>query len=547
MKKHIYRNLKLFVRTLSFKLFLVFFLIIGVLFAIYTRLNHNLQMDIFEEMVQHSAYRSGDLIKYSLHRLMLLNTRDDLDATIKTIGDEPGIEHIRIYNKEGEISFSNIDSEIGEAVDMKAEACFVCHSVEEPFKELPVELKSRVFQSPDDQHRIMGLIIPIYNDLECSNADCHAHDEDQVVLGIMDVQMSMKEMDEAITDGENEALSIGFSILLISIAMVALAVYWVIYRPIHELRIGTEKLATGDMDYRIQLNRKDTLGDLANSFNYMAENLKTAYGELKEWSETLEERVQDKAAELESIHKELLHVERMTSLGKMSATVAHELNNPISGIVNYAKLLQRKVDRTMPEAPEKTQIIERLDLIRAEGLRCGNIVKNLLLFARGSSAHFQENRLREIVDRAVSLVHHHTELAGIDTSVDIDIQPGTLVCDFDQLLQAMIALLMNAIEAMPHGGKLTISATNQKENVLLSVRDSGPGIPDDIKDKIFEPFFSTKNDNKGVGLGLAVVYGIVQRHRGKIWVETPPSGGTTFQILLPLQQEKSVSNTVVET
>ncbi|MCB0270138.1 MAG: ATP-binding protein, partial [Calditrichaeota bacterium] len=108
-------------------------------------------------------------------------------------------------------------------------------------------------------------------------------------------------------------------------------------------------------------------------------------------------------------------------------------------------------------------------------------------------------------------------------------------------------LLMNAIEAMPHGGKLAISAIHQQENVLLSVRDSGPGIPDEIKDKIFEPFFSTKNDNKGVGLGLAVVYGIVQRHRGKIWVETPPSGGTTFQILLPLQQEKSVSNTVVET
>ncbi|MEJ2635151.1 MAG: HAMP domain-containing sensor histidine kinase [Calditrichia bacterium] len=519
---------------------MILLLLVMVLFVLYSTLYSTRQVHIYENTVGQSAYRVSDVIKKSLYRLMLQNEREELFHTIVSIGDEPGIELVRIYNKKGEITFSTKPSETGRIVDMKAEACYACHAANQPIVSLPMQKKTRIYRATDGR-RIMGLINPIRNAPECSNQVCHAHSKDQTILGVLDVQMSLEELDQALSQTRLTVFTLSTGLIILAMILFAIVVYLIIYRPINTLKTGTVRLAVGDLDYRIDMQRKDELGMLARSFNNMAENLKRAYTELKNWSNRLAVRVEEKTEELERMHRGMLQVEKMSSLGKMAATVAHELNNPLAGIVTYSKLLQKRISKSYSANGDCEKILKELQLIESESMRCGNIVRNLLAFARGTSVNFQEWPLKEIVDRAMGIVQHHMKLGKIEGRSSIEINPDKIVCDPDQLLQALVALLVNAVEAMPDGGELEIAARNMPRNpdrVLLSVKDTGVGIPEGVKDKIFEPFFSTKRDQKGVGLGLAVVYGIIQRHNGKIYVESKEKEGTSFFIELPIQPKE---------
>ena len=544
MKNQAKKHLQSFFHSLSFKLFLVLLILLVILFSFYNMISSRLQMQMLENTVGLATYRHSDIIKKSLYRLMLLNEREELYQTILLMGEEPGVESIRIYNKKGEIKFSIKESETGQIVDMKAEACYDCHAANQPIEALPKKERTRIYRSADGR-RIMGMINPIRNAPECSSAPCHAHQPDQTILGVLDVQMSLSELDDAMFETQSLMYVIFFAIILLAMILIAIVVYLIIYRPVRNLQIGTATLAGGDFGYRIKMQRKDELGMLARSFNNMASNLKVAHTELKNWSNLLEERVEEKTNELEQIHQGMLHVEKMASLGKMAASAAHELNNPLAGIVTYAKLLIKKVQNDVTIGSEKESILERLELIRSESMRCGNIVRNLLEFSRGTSANFQKCLLGDVIERAKKIVNHHIELAKIETITRIEIKPDSITCDPDQMLQAFVALMVNAVEVMPNGGRLEIIAENDSDDphyVVIKISDSGAGVPEDLKAKIFEPFFSTKKEKSGVGLGLAVVYGIIQRHKGKIWMESQEEKGTTFLIKLPLTQPDKKEN-----
>jgi two-component system NtrC family sensor kinase len=171
-------------------------------------------------------------------------------------------------------------------------------------------------------------------------------------------------------------------------------------------------------------------------------------------------------------------------------------------------------------------------------MRCGNIVRDLLTYARQGSAEFRPAALHELVDRALKLVAHHVELRGLTAERDFALADDQLLCDHEQIVQALIALLINAVEAMTEGGRLTVRTWADAAvpgAVRLSVADTGVGITPELQSRIFDPFFSTKHETKGVGLGLAVVSGIVQRHEGRIEVASSPGRGTTFTITLPRQ------------
>jgi two-component system NtrC family sensor kinase len=220
----------------------------------------------------------------------------------------------------------------------------------------------------------------------------------------------------------------------------------------------------------------------------------------------------------------------------MAATVAHELNNPLSGILTYAKVTSRRVTALLPEGPDRTRLLDALKLIQSESMRCGNIVRDLLTYARQSRAEFRPAQLHVLVDQALQLVAHHTELRGVGTDRDLALADDHLVCDGEQVVQALIALFINAVEAMGEGGRLAVRSWDDPtapRTLKLSISDNGVGIPPEIQPRIFDPFFSTKHETKGVGLGLAVVYGIIQRHDGRIIVESRPGHGTTFTITLP--------------
>jgi signal transduction histidine kinase len=181
-------------------------------------------------------------------------------------------------------------------------------------------------------------------------------------------------------------------------------------------------------------------------------------------------------------------------------------------------------------------MLDDLELIRAESMRCGKIVRDLLTYARQSAPEFQAAHLHDVIQHALKLIAHHTELGHVTTETDLRLRDDLVVCDREQIVQALVALLVNAVEAMPTGGRLTLRTwepPGAAGRVAFSVSDTGVGIPDELRERVFDPFFSTKSDTKGVGLGLAVVYGIVQRHEGTISVQSAPGAGTTFTIEIP--------------
>lgn len=529
-------NLSSLSSSLSFRLFLILFLTILGVFLVFSTLTVRRERRMTEDLVRAEAFRASDFIRQSLRSCMMENDRACIRRDVSLLGNEPGVEAIRIYNKEGEITFSSLAGELDSRVDERAEPCRVCHATQEPLLEVSTEELTRMSMERDEHgHRLLRVLNPILNTTGCSE-NCHAHPTSRSVLGVLDVQLSMEAVDIAITAASRRSNALAGGFILLAALLTAGIVYWAVYLPTKRLRAGTEALARGDLDVEIDLDRSDELGTLAGSFNLMARNLKSADRELREWSRTLEERVSEKTAALEEMTRQMIQVEKAASVGKMAATVAHELNNPLSGIVTYAKLLMRRVERELPEGAERRKILQDLELIRAESMRCGQIVRDLLTYARGGSQEFEESQLHALVERALALTAHHMELGRVKVDTNLELADDAVVCDGDQIVQALLALLINACEAMPEGGQLTVGTRESRPRrgyVELTVSDNGVGIPIAIQPRIFDPFFSTKAETKGVGLGLAVVYGIVRRHGGTIRVDSAPGRGATFTIDIP--------------
>jgi two-component system NtrC family sensor kinase len=319
--------------------------------------------------------------------------------------------------------------------------------------------------------------------------------------------------------------------------LVWIAIRTVLHTPLRRLRVGTEHLAEGELGYQIPVQSADELGDLANAFNGMSSQLQAAQREITSWTHTLEHRVEQKTSELQNTQQQILQVERMIAIGKMSAVVAHEINNPLAGILTYAKLIKKWIARGIRDEEQKQEAIESLDLIASESKRCGELLQNLLSFSRTAPMNLSLSDLNGVIARTIRLAEHKAEISGVLLQVDLDRNLPPLQCDSAQIEQVALALVINAIDAMPHGGNLWVSTRvlPGNEQIELQVRDDGVGIPPEILPHIFDPFTTTKEVGKGVGLGLAVSKGIVERHGGHIEVVSELGVGTTFRIILPLR------------
>jgi len=313
-----------------------------------------------------------------------------------------------------------------------------------------------------------------------------------------------------------------------------------VLRPIGRLRQATGRIAAGDMSTRLRVHSADEVGELMESWNAMTEDLGRAREELESWGRTLQQRVDDKTHELERAHQRMLVVEKMASLGKLAAVVAHEINNPLAGIRTYAGLLRRRRrGETSAGGLKGDGETDRiLQTIEEESGRCGDIVRNLLLFSRTPGRRFAPEDIAPLVERCAFLIRHQAEIKGVRLTVNLPHPLPRVPCDASQIQQMVLALAMNAIEATPAGGSVTLSAVPEEAGgVVVRVADTGCGIPEEHRARIFEPFYTTKKEGSGVGLGLAIVYGIVTRHGGRIDLESTPGSGTTFTIHLPLQPQ----------
>ena len=233
----------------------------------------------------------------------------------------------------------------------------------------------------------------------------------------------------------------------------------------------------------------------------------------------------------------MVHVAKMASMGKLAATVAHEINNPLGGILAYARLISRKISARPMTEEERKEALGYLEAAISEIKRCGNIVKNLLHFSSSSESVMEKVDIHNLIDKSLSITNHHFEMNDISTVTKLEAKDPNLIGNANQIVQMLIALFMNAVEAMPRGGALTVATQDvlDPDALRISVADNGRGIPQEIRSSIFEPFFTTKQDAHSVGLGLSVVYGIMLRHQGKIEVKSEPGRGTTFILTLPRQ------------
>ena len=235
----------------------------------------------------------------------------------------------------------------------------------------------------------------------------------------------------------------------------------------------------------------------------------------------------------------ILHQDKMISLGRLSASVVHEINNPLSGILNYLRLMLRIMERGELTPAHQANFHRYLTLVESETGRCSQIVSNLLTFSRKSPAAFDAVNIKDLINRCVLLSRHKMELSGIDLTTDIDPALPVIRGDFNQLQQCLINLVFNAVDAMPDGGALKITAApsaGRDTRITLTIADTGRGIAEKDLPHIFEPFYSTKSEGYGVGLGLSTVYGIVERHGGSIDVSSRLGKGTTFTMDLPSHQ-----------
>ena len=519
--------------SLSSKLIVMLLLAMVMIFSLLGVANIYLHRKNLESATLTAAERVSDTIKRSASYHMMQNDRPALYDFINRMGAEPGIVKIRIFNPEGRISFSTDSAEVGNTVDMAAEACTACHAQSQPLARVNRQDRFRIYKP--NGHRVLGIITPIENQPACSNAACHAHPASQQILGVIDSNLSLEKADASVRKSSLEMLALTIVAMVLIGALSAIFVWRVLDRPIGNLIAGTKKLSTGDLGYQIEVESHDELGELADEFNSMSLKLMQANEEITAWAKTLEERVDEKTTELKAANEHVLHVEKMVSLGKMAAVVAHEINNPLSGILTYAKLLKRWIDKVGVEEGRRKEMKDCLDLIESESKRCGDLVKNLLKFSRSAPLNMEWNDLNSVVNRTVMLVQHQMDLAGIQVQTELDPMLPTVQCDGAQLEQVFLALIMNAHDAMPKGGNLWVRTRYlpQSEQIEIQIRDDGSGISPEVMKQLFEPFFTTKEGGRGVGLGLAISRGIVERHRGVIEVESQLGKGTTFYIFIP--------------
>lgn len=526
-------------RTLAFRLFAGLFLVLVILFTINVISTINNQEKQIMHLVETSAFSLSDIIKKSTWHGMLLNRREDVHQIIKTIGTEPGVEGIRIYNKKGEIIFSTKDEERFTFADLSSSSCSPCHEGLTPRADLLPQERMRIFQNENGE-RILGLINPISNEIGCASPECHVHPDEMKLLGVLDVQMSLAAMDKSIANNKNNLITTSLVFALLIAAFTGVFIWIMVHTRMKELIKGTKAIGEGNLNYKIPIIGKDELGVFSQNFNLMAESLNKAYSEIKELNENLNEKINEKTEQLKEIYGQINQIEKIASLGKLSATVAHELNNPLEGILTYSKLIKKKLEK-MEGVADKEKIISFLEFIASESDRCGNIVKNLLVFARATENIIQTETINPIIERCLLLIAHHLQINNIKLITDIPAEPIQVDCDKDRLQQALLAVLINAVESMTGGGTLYLSIKTTEEKVKFEIKDTGCGISEEHLDKIFEPFFTTKTTGKGTGLGLSVVYGIIQQHNGKISVKSKEGEGTSFIIEIP-KVYKNVDN-----
>ena len=400
---------------------LVTALTIGVMSALILR-SHRAQL--VAELTR-GANQLSETIKSSTHYDMLENRRENLHRQIQTIGRQEGIEKVRLFNKEGQIMFSSETAEIGRSLDKRAEACYACHTAGRPLEKLPIPARARIYRGSGGE-RVLGIINPIQNERSCFEAACHAHTREASILGVLDVNVSLTEVDREMAASQRRMAGLA----LLTIAASSALLFWLnrrlVIRPARALLDGTRRVADGDLTTTIPVTASHELGDLARAFNAMTGRLAEA-------------------------QRQITQADKLASVGRLAAGVAHEINNPLTGVLTYASFLAKRAHGN-PETQQDLEVIVR------ETKRCREIVKGLLDFARQAPPSRQPTQVNAVIRRALSVVMNQLSLNHVALTLDLRDDLPSILADGNQLQQMVMNLVLNAADAVGDaGGAIRIS------------------------------------------------------------------------------------------
>ncbi len=494
--------------------------------------------DILNQVARH-VIQISEMIAKSTRYAMLMNEREFAEKIIQDIGKQKGIERVRIISKDGTIIHSNRPREVGYSVDQQAEPCVNCHKTNKPLAQIPEDQRWQVFNAPDGR-RLLGTMEAIRNEPSCSSASCHEHPASQTVLGIIDIAYSLEEIDASMTlhAAYIIGISLGF-ILLVSIS-IGVLLQRLIYLPLKDLSTGAERIAQGNLDHNIPVRNDDEFGRLAGTFNQMTLALKSSMSELQDLVSSLETKVAKRTQELLVAEAEVAQGEKLAAVGLLASGIAHELNNPLTGVLTFTSLLRKKMQEGSPDA-------EDLDLVIRETKRCASIIRRLLDFAREKVPVKGFFNLNQLIQDTVRFIEGPVALHEIQITTDLAADLPDVWGDGDLIKQVILNVLVNAQQAISGPGTIAVVSRRCQLSDLLqsdgapaptveiAIRDTGCGIPEANMQRIFDPFFTSKEVGKGTGLGLSVSYGIIKAHGGLIKVESSVGIGTIFRILLPIQ------------
>ncbi|HEX7358843.1 MAG TPA: histidine kinase dimerization/phospho-acceptor domain-containing protein, partial [Ignavibacteriaceae bacterium] len=471
-------------KKIGFRLIFVVALTSLIIIGVFAYFNVKAQSNSLITEVERHANQLAETVISSTRYDMMLNQRERIQQTINSIGTQPKIRDVRIINKIGEIIYSSDSTNINQMVDKRAESCYACHSEDKPLEQISITDRTRIFRVHPDSNRVIGIISPIYNEKSCWQAECHAHPKNQKVLGVLDVSISLADVDRTILRSEWEIVIFA----LVAILTVGLVIGYFVRKwvslPVNDLLGGTQQVSAGNLNYTIKDLGEDEIGKLGQSFNNMTKKLSEA-------------------------RMQLFQSDKMASLGRLAAGVAHEINNPLTGVLTYSSFLQKRT-KDNPEFQEDLKVIVR------ETLRSREIVKSLLDFSRQSIPKKASADINEIIDKAVSVIENQLSLNKV--KIEKHSEPGipNLTVDANQMQQVFINLFVNASDAMEKTGgtlkiklqRITISpygttqikkATCSKRHSLMDNEFKIDGLPA-LKVKVI-------SDNKEGIIHLDPVYG----------------------------------------
>src|SRR5512133_2838332 len=482
-----------------------------------------------EELAIRSNALLAETIQATTRSAMLLGIPSHAYRSMDGVGRLPGVLRMRVMDKDGRVVISSRTDEIGMVFPKSAPLCQKCHASPQPIARVAETARGRV--EIVEGERAITTLSPIYSERKCATASCHGHPPGRSVLGLLEIAISLTSIDSHV-----KAFRYGTLLIAATAVLVLAWLFWQLAKaeliePVAALVEGTHRVARNELSVEIRVGSRGEMGVLAGSFNDMTRSLRMLEDELQGLMTNLEQQVEARTADLRAAQEQLLRTEKLSSLGKLSASIAHEINNPLAGILTFSKLIIRKLGDGDLDPEGREKVLKHLALVEREAYRCSVIVKNLLDFARERPMLVKPADVNQAGAEILTLVDNQAHIQGVEIVRELSPLPPVMG-DFGQLRQAFMNIASNACEAMEGAGRLTVRSHEVPGELGVEVvfEDTGPGIPKERLRKICDPFFTTKE--RGTGLGLSVVYGVVAKHGGPIEVDSEEGRGTRFIIRL---------------